>query len=92
MRLDEESFLREAELAAGPCPVQYARIPPVNLAIRAGRGAIETGTRQEQMRHEQEVIRWKHRKLSMRAVSKCPMPIVKAKKEIDATPPGDVLR
>ena len=23
---------------------------------------------------------------------KCPMPIIKAKKEIDATPPGDVLK
>jgi hypothetical protein len=31
MRLDEESFLREAELAAGHAPVQYARIRQVNL-------------------------------------------------------------
>ena len=31
MRLDEESFLREAELAAGHAPVQYAQIRRVNL-------------------------------------------------------------
>jgi len=31
MRLDEESFLREAESAAGHAPVQYARIRRVNL-------------------------------------------------------------
>ena len=31
MQIDEESFLREAELAAGHAPVQYGRIRRVNL-------------------------------------------------------------